>query len=138
MCPIRLLLLVLLAVVPSLASAQSMNFEQATTLLSASCGKDLDEYCRGVNLDAARLKECLVRNADSISPQCKTDYPRAIGAIEQRVAARASLFKLCNWEMNHLCGDVRQDRAKGLQCLLGSTKKNTPNCNKAVDAAGYR
>jgi hypothetical protein len=138
MFPIRLSLLVVLVALPSLASAQSMNFEQATTALSASCGKDLDDYCRGVNLDTARLKECLSRNADSISPQCKNDYPRAIGAIEQRVAARVTLFKLCNWEMNHLCSEVRQDPAKRLQCLLDSTKKNTPNCNKAIDAAGYR
>jgi hypothetical protein len=135
---IRLSLLALLLVAPSLASAQSVNFEQATTLLGASCGKDLDNYCRGVNLDAARLKECLSRNSDTISPQCKSDYPRAIGAIEQRVSARTGLMKLCNWEMNHLCGEVRADPAKGLQCLLGSTKKNTPNCNKAIDAAGYR
>ena len=135
---IRLPLLALLVALPSLAWAQSMNFEQAATLLSAICGKDLDDYCRGVNLDTARLKECLNRNADSISPQCKTDYPRAIGAIEQRVAARTTLLKLCNWEMNHLCGEVRQDPAKRLQCLLESTKKNTPNCNKAIDAAGYR
>ena len=137
MYSIRLSLLALLVVLPALASAQSVNFEQVTTLLSASCGKDIDDYCRGVNLDAARLKECFIRNADTISPQCKSDYPRAIGAIEQRVAARISLMKLCNWEMNHLCGEVRQDPAKALQCLITS-KKNTPNCNKAVDAAGYR
>jgi hypothetical protein len=138
MRPIRLSLLCLLVALPSSASAESMNFEQATALLSASCGKDIDNYCRGVNLDTTGMKECLFRNADSISPQCKTDYPRAVGAIEQRVSARAGLMKLCNWEMNHLCGEVRQDPTKGLQCLLESTKKNTPNCNKAIDAAGYR
>ena len=135
---IRLLSFALLVALPSLAWAQSMNFEQVTAALSASCGKDIDDYCRGVNLDTARLKECLTRNADSISPQCKSDYPRVIGAIEQRVAARVTLSKLCNWEMNHLCGEVRQDPARALQCLLESTKKNTPNCNKAIDATGYR
>jgi hypothetical protein len=40
--------------------------------------------------------------------------------------------------MKHLCGEVRQDPAQGLQCLLDSTKKATPNCNKAISAAGYR
>jgi hypothetical protein len=138
MGPNRLLLVVLLIAAASLASAEGMNFEQAATALSASCGKDIDDYCRGVNLDSARLKECLARNDDSLSSQCKTDFRAAIGAIEQRVAARSSLLKLCNWEMNHLCSEVRQDSAKGLQCLLQSTKKNTPNCNKAIDAAGYR
>lgn len=123
---------------PSCALADTMNFEQAAALVAASCGKDIDDNCRGVNLDPTRLKECFLRNGSSISAKCQGDYPRAFGAIEQRVSARTTLSKLCNWEMNHLCGEVRQDPAKGLQCLLDSTKKATPNCNKAIDAAGYR
>lgn len=135
---IRLMLLVLAVAASSQASAQTMNFEQATAILAASCGTDIDNVCRGVNLDPARLKECLRRNDDSISPKCRTDSVRAIGAIEQRVTARATLSKLCNWELKHLCGEVRQDAAKGLQCLLDATKRVTPNCNKAITAAGYR
>ena len=138
MSPIRFIMLVLLVAVPSLASAETMNFEQATAILGASCGKDIDDNCRGVNLDPIRLKECFLRNGDRLSSKCRDDYPRAFSAIEQRVSARASLLKLCNWEMNHLCGEVRQDPVKGLQCLLESTKKSTPNCNKAISAAGYR
>jgi hypothetical protein len=134
----RILLLALVAVVPSRASAQTMNFEQSTAILAASCGTDIDNVCRGVSLDPARLKDCLRRNDDGISPKCRGDYLRVFSAIEQRVSARATLAKLCNWEMNHLCGEVRQDPAKGLQCLLDSTKKATPNCNKAINAAGYR
>jgi hypothetical protein len=138
MSPTRFILLVFVLAVPSLASAETMNFEQATAILGASCGKDIDDNCRGVNLDLNRLKECFHRNEDSISPKCRDDYPRAFSAIEQRVSARATLSKLCNWEMNHLCADVRQDSGKGLQCLLESTKKATPNCNKAISAAGFR
>jgi hypothetical protein len=73
-----------------------------------------------------------------VSAKCKTDYPQALGAIQQRITARTSLVKLCNWELKHLCGEVRTDPVKGLQCLLDSTKKATPNCNKAITAAGYR
>src|ERR1700682_1339752 len=103
MSPIRFILLVFLVAAPSLASAQTMNFEQATAILGASCGKDIDDNCRGVSLDPTRLKECFLRNGNSISPKCQGDYPRAFSAIEQRVSARATLSKLCNWEMNHLC-----------------------------------
>jgi hypothetical protein len=138
MSPIRFILLFFVVAVPSLAAAETMNFEQAAAILGASCGKDIDDNCRGVNLDPARLKECFLRNRDSLSPKCQEDYPRAFSAIEQRVSARATLSKLCNWELNHLCGEVRQDPAKGLQCLLDSTKKATPNCNKAISTAGYR
>jgi hypothetical protein len=135
---ISVALLVLVVAGPTRASAQTMNFEQAAAMLAASCGTDIDNSCRGISLDPTRLKECLRRNGDSISAKCRDDYPRAFSSIEQRVSARANLSKLCNWEMNHLCGEVRQDPAKGLQCLLDSTKKATPNCNKAINAAGYR
>jgi hypothetical protein len=137
MKPIQFILLAFVTVASPVA-AETTNFEQATAILGASCSKDIDDNCRGVGLDPARLKECFLRNRDSLSPKCQDDYPRAFSAIEQRISARATLAKLCNWELNHLCGDVRQDSAKGLQCLLESTKKATPNCNKAISAAGFR
>jgi hypothetical protein len=134
----RYILILFSVAVPPLASAQTMNFEQAAATLGASCGKDIDDNCRGVNLDPTRLKECFLRNEDSLSAKCRSDYPVAFKAIEQRITARGSLSKLCNFELNRFCADVRQDRAKSVQCLLDSTRKNTPNCNKAIDAAGYR
>jgi hypothetical protein len=135
---IPFLLLVVMAAVPSPAAAQSMNFEQASAMLAASCGTDIDNVCRGVNLDPARLKDCLRRNEDGLSPKCRADYLRATGAIEQRVTARGNLVRLCNYELNRFCREIRADRIKGLQCLLDSRQKATPNCNKAIDAAGYR
>jgi hypothetical protein len=139
MTRIRLFLFIISILAPSLAAAQqSMKFEEAGAMLAASCGKDIDDNCRGVNFDATRLKECLGRNQDVVSAKCKADYPQALGAIQQRITARTSLVRLCNWELKHLCGEVREDPVKGLQCLLDSTKKATPNCNKAINAAGYR
>jgi hypothetical protein len=139
MTRIRLFLFIITILAPSLAAAQqSMKFEEAGAMLAASCGKDIDDNCRGVNFDATRLKECLNRNQDVVSAKCKADFPTALGAIQQRITARTSLVKLCNWELKHLCGEVREDPVKGLQCLLETTKKATPNCNKAISAAGYR
>jgi len=139
MTRIRLFLFIITILAPSLAAAQqSMKFEEAGAMLAASCGKDIDDNCRGVNFDATRLKECLNRNQDVVSAKCKADFPTALGAIQQRITARTSLVKLCNWELKHLCGEVREDPVKGLQCLLDSTKRATPNCNKAISAAGYR
>lgn len=135
---IRFLLLLLAISAPLPAAAQALKFEEAGALLGESCGKDIDDNCRGVNFDPPRLKECLNRNLDVVSAKCQADSTRAFAAITGRITARTTLFKLCNWELNHLCGTVRQDPAQGLQCLLDSTKKATPNCNKAISAAGYR
>ncbi len=139
MTRIRLFLFIIAILAPSLAAAQqAMKFEEAGAMLAASCGKDIDDNCRGVNFDATRLRECLNRNQDVVSARCKADFPTALGAIQQRITARTSLVRLCNWELKHLCGEVREDPVKGLQCLLETTKKATPNCNKAISAAGYR
>ena len=134
--PFPFIVLIFVVTAPSLAASKTMNFERAMAILAASCGTDIDNNCRGVNLDPARLKECLRRNR--ISLKCHDDYPRVFSALDERVSARTTLSKLCNWEMNHLCGQVRQDPIKGLQCLLESSKTATPNCNNAIDATGYR
>ena len=113
MTRIRLFLFIIAILAPSLAAAQqSMKFEEAAAMLAASCGKDIDDNCRGVNLDATRLKECLGRNQDVVSAKCKADFPTALGAIQQRITARTSLVKLCNWELKHLCGEVRAAHEK--------------------------
>ena len=79
MTRIRLFLFIIAISAPSLAAAQqSMKFEEAAAMLAASCGKDIDDNCRGVNLDATRLKECLGRNQDVVSAKCKADYPAGL------------------------------------------------------------
>ena len=95
MTRIRLFLFIIAILAPSLAAAQqSMKFEEAGAMLAASCGKDIDDNCRGVNFDATRLRECLNRNQDVVSAKCKADLSdQALGAIQQRITARTSLVK---------------------------------------------
>src|SRR3981189_687171 len=101
---IRSILLLLPIAVWSPASAETMKFEDAAALLGASCAKDIDTNCRGGNRDPTRLKDCLNRNQDVLSPQCKADYGRAFDAIQKRVAARAAVTKLCERDVAKLCG----------------------------------
>lgn len=80
---------------PAAAAEPTMSFESATTILADSCGKDIAANCFGVNLDAMRLKECLSRNQDVVSPQCRADYFRAFDAIGKRISARYAAMKAC-------------------------------------------
>jgi hypothetical protein len=134
----RALFPLLLVVAWSSASAETMKFEDASALLGASCAKDIDDNCRGVNLDAIRLKDCLSRNQDVMSAQCKSDYGRAFDAIQKRVAARAAVAKMCERDVKKYCGSVKADRAQTLDCLLAGPRGMTINCNKALTEAGYR
>ena len=139
MKPIRSILLLLPIVVWSPASAETMKFEDGAAMLGASCAKDIETNCRGVNLDPTRLKDCLNRNQDVLSPQCKTDFGRAFEAIQKRVAARAAVTKLCERDVAKLCGGIdKADRGKALECLIAGPRGMGINCNKAVVEAGYR
>ena len=134
----RLILLLFAIVAPLPASAETMNFESATAILGASCGKDIDANCLGVNLDPVRLKECLARNQDVVSPQCKTDYVRAFDAIQKRVAARAAVYKMCERDKQKLCQDAQNGAGRVVECLLTKSRGVSAKCNQAIREAGYR
>jgi hypothetical protein len=123
----------------SMASADTIKFEDAAAMLGASCAKDIDTNCRGVNLDPTRMKDCLYRNQDVLSAQCKTDYVRAFDAIQKRVAARAAVAKLCERDVAKFCPGVQKgDRRQALDCLLAGPRGVSINCNKTITEAGYR
>ena len=137
MTRIRLFLFIIAILAPSLAAAQqSMKFEEAAAMLAASCGKDIDDNCRGVNLDPARLKDCLLRNQDVVSAQCKADYPRVFSAVQQRAAARAGVFKICGRDAAKFCAGM--ENADLLQCLGSGKRGVTIQCTKTITDAGYR
>ena len=132
--------LILLALgMPSLAAAETMSFGDAIGLLAKSCGKEIVANCRGVNPDSNRLKECLSRNRDVLSPQCKGEYSRAFDAIQKRVAARLAVFKLCERDIVKLCPSVQKgDRGAAVDCLLAGPRGIGINCGKSLGEAGYR
>jgi hypothetical protein len=139
MNPIRSIFLILAVAAWSQASAQTIKFEDSAGLLGASCAADIVANCRGVNLDPARLKDCLYRNEDVLSPQCKNDYARAFDAIQKRVAAHSAVTKLCERDVAKFCPGVQKaDRGKAIACLLTGPRGVSINCNKAVSEAGYR
>ena len=119
--------------------AETMSFENATAILAESCGKDIDANCLGVNLDAPRLKECLYRNQDSVSPQCRADYVKAFEAIQKRVAAHGAVGKLCEREKQKVCADTQGKQGETIACLLKAPPRAlSVGCGQALTQAGYR
>ena|SRR5579862_8280010 len=136
MIAVRPLLLVVLLAAP--ASAETMSFEDATAILGKSCGADIEANCRGVNLDANRLKDCLYRNQDSMSAQCRADYLGAFEAIQKRVAAHAAVPKMCEREISKLCTGLPKGDSKAIGCIVTATRGVSARCNQAINDAGYR
>jgi hypothetical protein len=142
---VRILSLALLAAVVAASPAmtpvmaETMSFESATTILAESCGKDIDANCLGVNLDAQRLKECLSRNQDSVSPQCRADYSKAFDAIQKRVAARSAVWRACDRDKQKVCAEEQGKPGETIACLLKAPTKSLGwACNQALGQAGYR
>ena len=120
-----------------LGSAEKMTFGDAAALVAQSCGADIEANCRGVNFDANRLRECLSRNTDVISPQCRTDYLRAFDAIQKRIGARVGVANACAREIVKLCNGSTKETSKSIGCLT-TAKGVSRNCIQAMDDAGYR
>ena len=118
--------------------AETMSFENATAILADSCGKDIDANCLGLSLDAQRLKECLTRNQDSVSAQCRADYVRAFDAIGKRGAARIAVGKQCEREKQKMCAEEQDKPGSAIACLAKVSRGLGPGCIKALGDAGYR
>ena len=131
------ILLILMLTSPSLASAETMSFGDAAALLAKSCAAEISANCRGVSFDANRLKECLSRNTDVLSPQCATDYLKSLDAIQKRIAARATVASVCGREIVKLCKGLTKETSKSIPCLM-TTHGVSRNCTQAMDDAGYR
>src|SRR5262245_1017029 len=123
--------------VPSVAAAETMSFGDAAAMLAKGCGAEITANCRGVNLDSNRLKECLSRNQDVTSPQCKATYLQAFDAIQKRIAARVTVANACTREIVKLCGGSTKETSRSIPCLT-TAQGVSPRCIQAMDDAGYR
>jgi hypothetical protein len=134
----RTILLILALASPSLARADNlMTFSESAALLAKSCGAEISANCRGVNLDSGRLKECLSRNQDAMSPQCKANYLVPFDAIQKRINARVLVAQSCRLEIIKLCHGSTKETSKSVPCLL-TAKGVSRNCTQATIDAGYR
>jgi outer membrane protein OmpA-like peptidoglycan-associated protein len=131
------ILLIIALTAPSSAAAQTASFGDGAAMLGKSCAPDIVANCRGVNIDTTRLKDCLYRNQDVMSAQCKADYPRALDAIQKRIAARATVGRECEYEVVKKCGGKGREVSKSLSCLLALPNVSA-RCTKSIADVGYR
>jgi len=135
----RSLVLVMAVAFAAPAMAETTSFESSAATLAESCGADIDANCLGVNFDAPRLRECLSRNQDVVSAQCRADYIKAFDAIGKRIAARAAVGKLCQREKQKICADAQGKPGETITCLLAAPPRGLSyGCSQALTQAGYR
>ena len=135
----RTILLFLALASPSLAYAADpiMTFSESAAMLAKICGAEITANCRGVNLDSNRLKECLSRNQDVASPQCRANYLLPFDQIQKRIAARVTVAGACRLEIIKLCHGSTKETSKSVPCLM-TARGVSRNCTQATIDAGYR
>jgi len=119
------LVLVLALTSPSLASAQAMRVGSAQNMSFGDAAGML------------ALRECLSRNTDALSSQCRSDYLRAFDSIQKRIAARVTVANACTREIVKICNGSTRETSKSVPCLT-TAHGVSRNCLQAIDDAGYR
>ena len=134
----RTIFLLLMLASPSLARADNlMTFSESAAMLAKVCGAEIKANCRGVNLDSKPLKECLSRNQDVMSADCKANYLVPFDQIQKRINARVTVAQSCRLEIIKLCHGSTKETSKSVPCLTTANGVSR-NCIQAMDDAGYR
>ncbi|WP_338052222.1 hypothetical protein [Roseibium polysiphoniae] len=120
------------------AAAQTVGFADAIKILGASCGKDINTYCKTANLGNNEIGQCLSQNQSKISAQCAADSITVTALLEARFAAQAAAPKLCDRDAQQYCKLVKPGNGNVLRCLLKAQPSVSEKCNTAIDLAGYR
>jgi hypothetical protein len=119
------------------STAQTMSYADAISQLAAACGKDVQRYCRGVEL-GPRLKACLDTNQAGMSPQCQQARAMVYASIARRAAAQRDIGEVCSADIGRLCGTSHAD-AHLVECLLSvSPAAMSPQCNQTFTDTGWR
>jgi hypothetical protein len=132
-----IILLIVALSAPQLAAAETMSFGDAAAMLAKNCAAEITANCRGVNFNSDRLKECLSRNQDVASPQCKANYLSSFEAIQKRIAARVTVANACTREIVKLCNGSTKETSKAVPCLM-TAQGVSRNCTQAMVDAGYK
>jgi len=117
--------------------AQTVSYADAMTMLTRDCGADVKKFCRGINLGNGKLANCLGEHQAQVSPQCTSTLASVIASIQARLAAQASVFKVCASNAAMHCGGV-QGEANIVQCLVKTERIDSNACNQAITNAGWR
>ena len=117
--------------------AQTISYADAMTMLAKDCGADVKKFCRGLNLGNNEIRNCLESHQGQVSPQCTSTLASVTASIERRLAAQASVVKVCASNAHQHCKGVVGE-AHIIQCLVKTERIDSAACNQAITDAGWR
>lgn len=107
--------------------ADALEARRLVESFGRSCGKDVQDYCLGVEPGGGRVLACLAQRQLEISPTCQAELGR-YGAARETVSAFRSA---CTPDVARLCSDVPQKAGPLLECLQTHEAELSPGCSRA-------
>ncbi len=120
------------------ASAATISFADAMSIMARDCGADVQKYCKGVPLANNGVGNCLIQNQAKVSPVCIQTLAAVRASLAARIAAQDNVIKVCRGDANRRCQGVVHSDAHTLDCLLKAANHVTKKCNEAITNAGWR
>jgi outer membrane protein OmpA-like peptidoglycan-associated protein len=119
------------------ARAETIGYAGALGHLAASCGRDINRFCRRANLGGGQVAECLERNGSRVSSDCQATASEVAALLRERAAARASIRHVCELDRLKFCGGIQPGDAQILGCMYASRHALSPQCRQALANSGY-
>ncbi len=120
------------------AAAQTLSYADAIDQLAAACRTDLAKYCNKVPLGNGRLRACLDAHQNVVSPRCQQTRAMVYASIARRAAAQRDIGRICDADIERLCGTSHAD-AHLVECLLSvSPAAMSPACSQTFTDTGWR
>ena len=120
------------------ASAATVSFADAMSIMARDCGKDVQKYCKGVPLANNGVGNCLIQNQAKVSPVCIQTLAAVRASLAARIEAQDNVLKVCRGDANRRCSGVVNSDAHTLDCLLKAANTVSKKCNAAITNAGWR
>jgi outer membrane protein OmpA-like peptidoglycan-associated protein len=119
------------------ANAQSIGYADAIDRFATSCAKDIEKFCKKLNLGGGRISQCLEQNQAGVSPACKTTMADLKAMLATRAAARTSVLRVCERDIRRLCGGVQPGDGNLMECFYKAKQNVSQQCQQVVANAGY-
>ncbi|HEY6832141.1 MAG TPA: OmpA family protein [Pseudolabrys sp.] len=117
-------------------NAQTSSYAEAIGQLAASCGKDIEKYCKKTNLGGGRVQQCLNQNQASVSAGCKTSMAAVTAQLQKRTAARDSVLRVCEADIRTYCAGVQPGDGNLMECFSAAKRSMSAKCRQAVADSG--
>ena len=92
------------------SSAQSIGYSQALGELGASCGKDIEKFCKTTNLGGGRMTQCLEQTGQHFG-ELQGERHRDGGVAGDTGAGTRRVMRICDADIRRFCPAWRRATA---------------------------